>query len=90
MREETATKLLESLRRLGFSQSGESPNGTMAIDMEYLLERDLGEVLDEMVVRRERVRQGASVHGIAGARIAFDDVAIVVDAVREVVRKLEE
>jgi hypothetical protein len=47
--------LRKELVSRGFTPSGESPNGTMALDDAYLDDMDVGELLDTMVVRRKKM-----------------------------------
>ena len=80
--------LQKELALRGFSSRGEAPNCTMAIDDAYLDDTELGELLETMVARREKVIRSQNVVGPDVAKQSYDDVVLVIDAIKAVMKSL--
>jgi hypothetical protein len=82
--------LLAELGRRGYRDIGASPNGTIVLDLAELGELDLGEFLDLMVTRREKISRSVDTLGKEKAHQSFDDVEKTIEAVKQVIRKLTD
>jgi hypothetical protein len=80
--------LQTELASRGFSSQGEAPNHTMALGDAYLDDTELCELLEVMVARREKVIRSQSVVGADAAKQSYDDVVLVIDAIKAVMKKL--
>ncbi|WP_437662959.1 hypothetical protein [Sorangium sp. So ce1182] len=81
-------ELWNELRSRGFSHDGESPNGTMGLTDSYSTGADLAELLELMVARREKIFRSVDVVGQDAAREGYDDVVLVIEAVKAVIGRL--
>lgn len=72
----------------GFRRDGAAPSNTMTLDDEYLLAVELGDLFDTMVARREKIFRSGEVVGADAAKNGFDDVVLVIDAIKAVIGKL--
>jgi hypothetical protein len=69
----------------GFGANGESPNGTMTVDDQYLAGVEIGNLLDIMVTRREKVLRSQRVVGADVAKRSYDEVVLIIDAIKMVI-----
>jgi hypothetical protein len=74
--------LQKGLASRGFTPGGISPNDTMTLDKEYLERVDLGELLEMLVARREKVFHSGGVIGQEVSQKGYDDVVLAIEAVR--------
>lgn len=79
--------LLAELARRGY-RDGASPNSTIVLDLAELEELDLGEFLDMMVTRREKIARAVDTLGKDKAHQSFDDAEHAIEAVKAVIKKL--
>jgi hypothetical protein len=84
MRDELKGQLLSR----GFTPGLESPNSTMVLDDTLLDRVDIGNLLDMMVTRREKVFRSVEVVGQEAAKRSYDDVVLVIEAIEAVIAKL--
>lgn len=90
MRSEQADKVCAELRARGFDEQGTAPNGSMALGRQLLETMELDELLELMVVRREKLHHAyptfAADAGEETARRNYDDATAATDAVKASVR----
>jgi hypothetical protein len=82
--------LLAELARRGYRDSATSPHGSIVFDLGELGELDLGEFLDLMVTRREKISRAVDTLGKQKAHQHFDDAERAIEAVKTVIRKLTD
>jgi hypothetical protein len=82
------SELKKEILARGFRSDGAAPNGTMVLDEGYLAGVDLADLLDTMVSRREKIFRSSEVVGADVARQSYDDVVLVIDAIKSVVGRL--
>ena len=82
---EIAGELRRELVARGFSEQLESPHRTMVLADIYETAKDLADLLDVMVARREKIFASVAVVGEVAAKNSYDDVLLVVDAVKAVI-----
>ena len=79
-------KTLESLQRAlqvrGFTEDGSSPFGTMPLVASYLHESSIGDLLDVLVSRREKIFGSVAVVGRSAADASYRDVCLAIEAVK--------
>ena len=66
-----------------------APNGTMTLGDEYLSSVGVGDLLAQLVLRREKVFRLVSVVGPAEAKKAYDDISAAIEALKVVAEALE-
>jgi hypothetical protein len=81
-------ELKKELLARGFSTSLEAPNGTMGLTSAYTTAAELADLMDLMVSRREKIFRSVDVVGHDAARKSYDDVVIVIEAIKAVMGKL--
>ena len=82
--------LLAELARRGYKDSQTSPHGSIVLDLSELGELDLGEFLDLMVTRREKIGRALEALGKDKAQQHFEDVERAIEATKTVIKKLTE
>jgi hypothetical protein len=82
--------LLAELARRGYKDSATSPHGSIVLDLDELGELDLGEFLDLMVTRREKIGRQLEALGKEKAQQHFDDSERAIEAVKTVIKKLTD
>jgi len=65
-----------------------SPHGSIVLDYDELGELDLGELLDLMVSRRERVVRSLDALGKDRATAHYEDAEAAIQAIKDVIKKL--
>lgn len=80
--------LRAELARRGYRESGASPYGSIVLDYDELAELDLGEMLDLMVARRERVVRAVDALGKEKATEHFEDAEAAIQAIKDVIKRL--
>jgi hypothetical protein len=87
-----SSSIQEELRRelvaRGFSATLESPLGTMGLTDSYSTPADLADLLEVMVARREKLFRSVDVVGPDVAKKSYDDVVLVIEAVKVVLARL--
>ncbi len=85
-------KLVQELLRRGFTDDGNqgiaAPRGTMTFGVEYLSEATVGDFFETMVARQEKVFRSVEVVGREAATDSYEDVRIVVEALKSLLRDL--
>jgi hypothetical protein len=85
-------RILEQLKKelvsRGFTAEGYSPHDTVGFDDTYLANVELADLLETMVARRERLFHSQAVVGEEPARKSYEDVVLVIDAIKNVMRHL--
>jgi hypothetical protein len=82
--------LLAELARRGYRDTGASPHGSIVLDYDELAELDLGEMLDLMVARRERIARSIDALGKDKATQHYEDAEHAIEAVKAVIKKLAD
>lgn len=80
--------LRAELARRGYRDTGASPYGSIVLDYDELAELDLGEILDMMVSRRERIVRSVDAIGKEKATQHFEDAEAAILAIKDVIKKL--
>jgi hypothetical protein len=80
--------LLAELARRGYRDTGASPHGSIVLDYTEMGELDLGELLDLMVSRRERIWRSVETMGKEKATHHFEDSEAAIEAIKAVIKKL--
>ena len=98
MRDDVAKELVTELLARGFTTRGDfgvgpepthvAPQESVFFGDEYLLDIELGELLEIMVLKRDRASRAAPVVGEDAASAVYDDVSLVVDAIKAVIARL--
>jgi hypothetical protein len=74
--------LERELSMRGYGVDGNAPKGTMSLGREYLSEISTGELLDQLITRREKVFRSLGVVGRDVAEAGYGDVAIAIEALK--------
>lgn len=90
MNESTRRQLVAALAARGYRDDGSSPHRSIVLDYDELAETELGELLDHMVVRREKIARAADTIGKDAAMQRYDDAQRAIDAIKAVLKKLTE
>lgn len=88
MNRRIADRLKEELSARGFTPEGFSPGDSVGYTDAYLESVELGDLLDTMVSRREKIFGSVSVVGEKIARNNYQDTVLYIDAIKSVMRKL--
>ncbi len=81
----TRKRFEKELCRRGYSEELFSPNDSMGFAGTYLDEIELAELLDNLVVRREKIDKSVDIVGKEIATQNYDDVVIAIDALKTVI-----
>ena len=90
MNETTRKHLCKELAKRGYDADGKSPFGSIAIDYDELPEVELGELLEQMVARREKIFRLVDTLGKDAAMQQYEDAQRAIDAMRAVIKRLTE
>lgn len=90
MNEYTRGHLLKELAARGYRDDGSSPFRSIVLDYGELLDIELGELLEQMVTRRERIVRAVDSIGKDKAMQHYDDAQRAIDAMRAVIKRLTE
>lgn len=80
-------QLWSELQARGFDANGNAPNVSIWLTAEYLADCTISELFDMMVTRREKVWNSVPVMGQKIARENYDDVVLVIDALKQVIER---
>jgi hypothetical protein len=80
--------LRAELARRGYRDTGASPYGSIVLDYDELAELELGEMLDLMVSRRERIVRSVDALGKEKATEHFEDAEAAIQALKDVIKRL--
>lgn len=89
MKPEIAHAIARELVSRGYTTDGTAPNGTMSLDEPYMRSVSLGDLLDQLVARREKIFRSVEVVGQDAASKSYDDVVVAIDVVKAVVSRLD-
>ena len=90
MNQSTRQQLLNELARRGYRADGSSPFKSIVIDLDELAEIELGELLEQMVERREKIVRSVETLGKDAAMERYEDAQRAIDAMKIVIKKLTE
>jgi hypothetical protein len=88
MKKNIREELWRELLARGFAVNGASPNDTMIIDEAFLDAIEIAAIFETMVARREKVFHSGGVVGLDIAKKSYDDVVLVVDAIKAVIGRM--
>ena len=81
-------QLRSELASRGF-RGAMAPNGTMALEDEYLSSVGVRDLMAQLVLRREQVFGLVGVVGLAEAKKGYDDISAAIEAIKVIVERLE-
>jgi len=84
----TRSQLLEELAARGYRDDGSSPFRSIVLDYDELGEVELGELLEQMVARREKIARSVDRLGKDAAMQSYEDAQRAIDAMKAVIEKL--
>jgi hypothetical protein len=88
MNDRMLAALKDELVARGFESDGSAPNDTMTLDYAYLSEVEVGDLLETMVARREKVFRSVVVVGAEASKKSFDDVVLAIEAIKAMLSRL--
>jgi hypothetical protein len=86
----THGQLLGELASRGYRDDGSSPYRSIVIAYDELAETELGELLEQMVVRREKIFRSIDAIGKDVAMQHYEDAQRAIDAMKAVIKKQTE
>ncbi len=86
----TRAQLLQQLAARGYRDDGSSPFRSIVLDYDELAETELGELLEQMVGRREKIFRSIDTVGKDVAMQNYEDAQCAIDAMKAVIKKLTE
>ena len=90
MNEYTRGQLLMELAARGYRDDGSSPHRSIVLDYDELADTELGELLEQMVGRREKIFRSIETVGKDVAMRNYDDAQRAIDAMKAVLKKLTD
>ena len=82
--------LRRSSRGAATGETGASTHGSIVLDYDELGELEIGELLDLMVARREKIVRSVDAVGKETATRSFDDAESAIEAIKAVIKKLSD
>jgi hypothetical protein len=86
----TRGQLLKELASRGYRDDGSSPFRSIVLDYDELLDIELGELLEQMVARREKIFRAADTMGKDAAMQNYEDAQRAIDAMKAVIKRATE
>jgi hypothetical protein len=86
----TRGQLLKELAARGYRDDGSSPFRSIVLDYDELSETDIGELLEQMVERREKIQRSLDAVGKDVAMQHYEDAERAIDAMKAVIKKLSD
>jgi hypothetical protein len=86
----TRNQLLKELAARGYRDDGSSPFRSIVLDYDELPEIELGELLEQMVARREKIVRSLDAVGKDVAMQSYEDAQRAIDAMKAVIKRLTE
>lgn len=83
----TCALLRTELSSRGYDPDGKSPGGSIVLDYDQLDEIELGDLLDQMVVRREKIFRSVDVMGKETAQRCWHDAELAIEAIKAVIKR---
>jgi hypothetical protein len=65
-----------------------APHGTMWLDDAYLAEASIGDLMDQLIARREKVFGSVAAVGERAAKESYEDVVAAIDALKAVLERM--
>ena len=90
MNEFTRGQLLKELASRGYRDDGSSPFRSIVLDYSELLEIEIGELLEQMVARREKIFRAVDTMGKEVAMQNYEDAQRAIDAMKAVIKRATE
>ena len=86
----TRGQLLKELASRGYRDDGSSPFRSIVLDYSELLDIELGELLEQMVARREKIFRAVDTMGKDVAMQNYEDAQRAIDAMKAVIKRATE
>jgi hypothetical protein len=86
----TRNQLLKELAARGYRDDGSSPFRSIVLDYDELPEIERGELLEQMVARREKIVRSLDAVGKDVAMQSYEDAQRAIDAMKAVIKRLTE
>jgi hypothetical protein len=86
----TRGQLLKELASRGYRDDGSSPFRSIVLDYEELAEVELGELLEQMVARREKIFRAVDTMGKDAAMQNYEDAQRAIEAMKAVIKRHTE
>jgi hypothetical protein len=86
----TRGQLLKELASRGYRDDGSSPFRSIVLDYSELLEIEIGELLEQMVARREKIFRALDTMGKEVAMQNYEDAQRAIDAMKAVIKRATE
>jgi hypothetical protein len=86
----TRQQLLKELASRGYREDGSSPFRSIVLAYDELLEIELGELLEQMVVRREKIFRSLDTLGKDAAMEHYEDAQRAIEAMKALLRRLTD
>jgi len=83
----TRTELQKELIVRGFSEKGAAPNKTMSLKEEELSVVSVGDLLDQLMSRHERIFRSMGFATGEEAKPFWDDLAAAIDAIKAIIQR---
>lgn len=90
MNEVTRAQLLKELAARGYRDDGSSPYRSIVLDYDELADVELGELLEQVVARREKIFRSVDAVGKEVAMQNYEDAQRAIDAMKAVIKKLTD
>ena len=87
MNDYTRGQLLKELAARGYRDDGSSPFRSIVLDYDELAEIEIGELLEQMVTRREKIFRAVDTMGKDVAMQSYEDAQRAIDAMKTVIKK---
>jgi len=86
----TRGQLLKELASRGYRDDGSSPFRSIVLDYSELLDIEIGELLEQMVARREKIFRAVDTMGKDVAMQNYEDAQRAIDAMKAVIKRATE
>jgi hypothetical protein len=83
----TRGQLLKELAARGYRDDGSSPYRSIVLDYDELAETDIGELLEQMVARRDKIFRSLESVGKDVAMQHYEDAQRAIDAMKAVIKR---
>ena len=90
MNDFTRGQLLKELATRGYRDDGSSPFRSIVLAYDELAETELGELLEQMVARREKIARSVEHLGKDVAMEHYEDAQRAIEAMKAVIKKLSD
>lgn len=90
MNDYTRGLLLKELAARGYRDDGSSLFRSIVLDYEELAEVEIGELLEQMVARREKIFRSMEALGRDAAMQSYEDAQRAIEAMKVVIKKLTD